>query len=92
MRYAPPALFPCTTEKGVRPSFTAQTYSTHEKCLSAQGLLQSPAHVACSTGVVYRGLRLRVAQQCVSCALVRGRGLVVRHYYQDCKKCWERLS
>ena len=34
---------------------------------SAQGFLQSLADVACSTGVVDRGLWLRIAQQVVLC-------------------------
>ena len=45
---------------------------------SAQGFLQSLADVACSTRVVDCGLRLRIAQQYLSCALVRGRGTVFR--------------
>jgi len=49
---------------------------------SAQGFLQSLADVACSTGVVDRGLWLRIAMQYLSCALVRGRGIVFRRYYQ----------
>ena len=49
---------------------------------SAQGFLQSLADVACSTGVVYRGLWLRIAMQYLSCALVRGRGIVFRRYYK----------
>ena len=50
---------------------------------SAQGFLQSLAEVACSTGVVDRGSWLRIAQQYLSCALVRGRGIVFRYYYQS---------
>ena len=40
----------------------------------AQGFLQSLADATCSTGVVNHGSRLKTAQQCLSCALVRGRG------------------
>ena len=50
---------------------------------SAKGLSQSLADVACSTGVVDRGSWLRIAQQYLSCALVRGRGIVFRYYYQS---------
>ena len=53
---------------------------------SAQGFLQSLADVACSTGVVDRGLWLRIAIQYLSCALVRGRGIVFRRYYQGIAK------
>ena len=53
---------------------------------SAQGFLQSLADVACSTGVVDRGLWLRIAMQYLSCALVRGRGIVFRRYYQGIPK------
>ena len=35
-----------------------------------------------STGVVDRGLWLRIAMQHLSCALVRGRGIVFRRYCQ----------
>ena len=31
--------------------------------------------------------RLRVAKQFLSCALVRGRGVVFRHYYKSIAKC-----
>ena len=50
---------------------------------SARGFLQSLADDACSTGVVDRVSWLRIAQQYLSCALVRGRGIVVRYYYQS---------
>ena len=53
---------------------------------SAQGFLQSLADVACSTGVVDRGLWLRIAQQYLSCASVRGRGIVFRYYCQSMAK------
>ena len=42
---------------------------------SAQGFLQSLADVACSTGAVDRGSWLSIAQQYLSCALVRVVGL-----------------
>ena len=48
---------------------------------SAESYLQSLADVACSTGVVNRGLWLRIAKQFLSCAWVRGRGIVFRQYY-----------
>ena len=54
--------------------------------LSAQGFLQSVADEACSTGVVNRVSWLRIAQQYLSCALVRGRGIVFRYYYQSMAK------
>ena len=41
--------------------------------------LKSLADVACSTGVVDRGVWLRVAKQFLSCALVRVRGVGFRH-------------
>ena len=44
---------------------------------SAHGFLQSLADVACSTGVVDRGLWLRIARQYLSCALDRVRGIVL---------------
>ena len=50
---------------------------------SAQGCLQSSADVAGSSVVVGRGLWLRIARQYFSCALVRERGIVCRHYYQS---------
>ena len=52
----------------------------------AQGFLQSLADVACSTGVVDRGLWLRIALQYLSCGLVRGRGIVLCRYYQGIAK------
>ena len=54
---------------------------------SAESYLQSLADVACSTGFVDRGVWLRVAKQFLSCALVRGRGVVFRHYYKSIAKC-----
>ena len=38
------------------------------------------------TGFVDRGVWLRVAKQFLSCALVRGRGVVFRHYYKSIAK------
>ena len=32
-------------------------------------------------------MTLRVAKQFLSCALVRGRGVVFRHYYKSIAKC-----
>ena len=49
---------------------------------SAQGFLQSLLDVASSTGIVDRSSWLRIAQQYMSCALVRGRGIVFRDDYQ----------
>jgi hypothetical protein len=43
---------------------------------AAEGYLQNLASVACSTGVVDRGVWLRISRQYLSCALVRGRGIV----------------
>ena len=45
------------------------------------------AVVACYTGFVDRGIWLRVAKQFLSWALVRGRGIVFRHYYKSIAKC-----
>jgi hypothetical protein len=42
--------------------------------------------VAGSTVVVDRGVWLRISCQCLSCALVRGRGIVYRHYYLSLAK------
>ena len=53
---------------------------------SARGFLQSLADDACSTGVVDRVSWLRIAQQYLSCALVRGRGIVFRYYCQRAAK------
>jgi hypothetical protein len=53
---------------------------------SAEGYLQSLATIACSTGVVDRGMWLRISRQILSCALVRGRGVVFRHYYRSMAK------
>ena len=40
----------------------------------------------CSTGVVDRGLWLKIAKQFLSCALLRGRGIVFRHHYKSIAK------
>jgi hypothetical protein len=53
---------------------------------AAEGYLQNIASVACSTGVVDRGVWLRISCQYLSCALVRGRGIVFRHYYRSLAK------
>ena len=54
---------------------------------SAESYLQKLADVACSTGCVDRGVWLRIAKQFLSCALVRSRGIVFRHYYKSFAKC-----
>jgi hypothetical protein len=48
---------------------------------AAEGYLQNLATVACSTGVVDRGVWLRISHQYLSCALVRGRGIAFHHFY-----------
>ena len=53
---------------------------------SAQGFLQILTDGTSSTGVVDRGLWLRIAMQYLSCTLVRGRGIVFRRYYQGIAK------
>jgi hypothetical protein len=53
---------------------------------AAEGYLQNLASVACSTGVLDRGVWLRISRQYWSCALVRGRGIVFRHYYRSLAK------
>lgn len=53
---------------------------------SAHGVLQSLADVSCSTGFVDRDFWLSIAQQYLSFALVGGRGIVFRHYYQSIAK------
>ena len=45
--------------------------------------MQSLADVACSTSAVDRGSWLRIAQQYLSCALVRERGIVFRYFCQS---------
>ena len=52
----------------------------------AESYLQSLADFACSTSFVDRGVWLRIAKQFLSCALVRGRGIVFRHYYKSIVK------
>ena len=53
---------------------------------AAECYLQNLATVACSTGVVDRGVWLHISRQYLSCALVRGRGIVFRHYYRSLAK------
>jgi hypothetical protein len=53
-------------------------------CLPMQGLLALIA--ACSTGVVDRGVWLRISRENLSCALVRSRGIVFRHFYRSLAK------
>ncbi len=53
---------------------------------SAEGYLQNLATVACSTGAVDRGMWLRIGRQYLSCSLVRGRGIIFRHYYRSMAK------
>ena len=48
--------------------------------------MQGLADVACSAGFVDRGVWLRIAKQFLNCALVRGRGVVFRHYYKSIAK------
>jgi hypothetical protein len=52
---------------------------------AAEGFLHNLATIACSTGID-RGMWLRIARQYLSCALVRGRGVVFRHYYRSMAK------
>ena len=54
---------------------------------AAESYLQRKADVACSTGCVDHGVWLRIAKQFLSCALVRGRGVVFRHYYKSIAQC-----
>jgi hypothetical protein len=49
---------------------------------AAEGSLQNLATVACSTGVVDRGVWLRISRQYLSYAL-RARGFVFCHYYRS---------
>jgi hypothetical protein len=53
---------------------------------AAEGCLQNLATVACSTGVAHRDVWLRISSQYSSCALVRGRCIVLRHYYRSLAK------
>jgi hypothetical protein len=53
---------------------------------AAESYLQSLASIVCSTGVVDRGMWLRIGRQFLSCALVRGR-VVFCHYYRSMAKC-----
>ena len=54
---------------------------------SAETYLKSLADVSCSSGCVDRGVWLRIAKQYLSCASVRGHGVVFRHYYKTIAKC-----
>ena len=54
--------------------------------VAAEGYLQNLDTVACSTGVVDRGVWLRISRQYLSCAMVRGRGVVFRHSYRSLAK------
>jgi hypothetical protein len=42
--------------------------------------------VACSTGDVDRGVWMRISRQYLCCTLVRGHGIVFRHYYRGLAK------
>ena len=57
---------------------------------SAQGFLKSLSDVACSAGVVDRGSWLRIAQQYLSCALVRGLALCSATILRVCLKVLEK--
>jgi hypothetical protein len=50
---------------------------------AAEGFLQNFATVACSTGVVGRDVWLRTSRQYLSCAPVRGRGIVFCRYFRS---------
>jgi hypothetical protein len=52
----------------------------------AEGYLQNVATVTCSTGVIDRGVWLRISRQYLSCAFVRGRGIAFCHYYRSLAK------
>jgi hypothetical protein len=53
---------------------------------AAENYLQSLAIIACSTGVVDRGMWLRIARQYLSCASVRCRGVVFCQCYRSVAK------
>ena len=53
---------------------------------SAEAFLQSLADAACSIGVADRGLWPGIAMLYLSRALVRGHGIMPRHYYQSIAK------
>jgi hypothetical protein len=53
---------------------------------AAEGCLQNLATLVFSTGVVDCGVWLHISRQYLSCALVRGRGVVFRHYYRSLAK------
>ena len=68
-------------------TFVPLVMSTYGKLApAAESYLQELATVACSTGVVDRGIWLRKSRQLLSCSLVRGRGIVFRHYYSSLAK------
>jgi hypothetical protein len=48
--------------------------------------LHNLGDVACSTGIVDRGLWIRIPKQYLSCALVRGRDIVFCQYYKSIVK------
>jgi hypothetical protein len=53
---------------------------------AAEGFLQNLAPVACWTGVVDRGVWLRISCPYLSCVLVRGRGMVFCRFYRSLAK------
>jgi hypothetical protein len=50
---------------------------------TAEGYLQNLASVTSSTGVLDRGVWLRISLPYLSCALARDRGIVFCHYYRS---------
>jgi hypothetical protein len=46
----------------------------------AEGHFHSLAYVVCCNGMGVCVLWIRIAKQCLNCALVRGRGIVFRQY------------
>ena len=63
--------------------------STH-KALPSTALCDARSvismHGGCPSGILDRGLWLRLAQQYLRCALVRGRGILFRYYCQSMAK------
>ena len=53
---------------------------------SAVAYLNYLADVACSVGLVDRGVWIRIAKQYLRCALVKGRGVVFLQYYKSIAK------
>ena len=53
---------------------------------STVAYLNSLADVACSVGLVDRGVRIRIAKQYPSCVLVKGHGVVLQQYYKSIAK------